>query len=298
MTNRETWQNPSPWSRRRLRFGILGVVLFICAYVASIVLYVNSGMGHPHVVVQGPSVGDGTRVTTDVEEIQSDNSVLVANVSVVPGPGLLDPRTHTLKDDLNIVVTSAVTASKRTWPKGTLPDVFRVSLALAGEVADWPFDEYHSGPVVAQLLFGAEHTPVPATVNLVDRLLGWKVEVTRVNQADPGGPYRVDLFRSPSTVGFGVAVLCVLIGLACLGLFVAVQTSRDRRKFQPPMTTWYAAMLFAVMPLRNALPDAPPFGSWIDITIVLWVIVVLGISMGIYISCWWRHLRPDNVWPA
>ena len=108
----------------------------------------------------------------------------------------------------------------------------------------------------------------------------------------------MDLFRSPSTVGFGVAVLCVLIGLACLGLFVAVQTSRDRRKFQPPMTTWYAAMLFAVMPLRNALPDAPPFGSWIDITIVLWVIVVLGISMGIYISCWWRHLRPDNVWPA
>jgi hypothetical protein len=59
------------------------------------------------------------------------------------------------------------------------------------------------------------------------------------------------------------------------------------------MTTWYAAMLFAVMPLRNALPDSPPFGSWIDVTIVLWVVVVLVISMVIYISCWWRHLRPD-----
>lgn len=47
------------------------------------------------------------------------------------------------------------------------------------------------------------------------------------------------------------------------------------------------------MPLRNALPDAPPFGSWIDITIVVWAIVVLGISMGLYISCWWRHLRPE-----
>ena len=291
MTNRATWRNQSPWNNRRLRFGVLGVVLLIAAYVGSIVLYVNSGMGRPHVVVQDASAGDGTVMTTDVEEIQSDNSVLVANISVVPGPGLLDPRTHALKDDLNIVAASTVTASRQTWPKGTLPNVFRVSLVLTGEVADWPLDEYHSGPVVAQLSSGSEHIPVPATVTLVDRLLGWKVDVTRVNEADPTGPYRVDLFRSPSTVAFGVAILCVLIGLAGLGLFVAIQTARDRRKFQPPMTTWYAAMLFAVMPLRTALPDAPPFGSWIDVTIVLWVIVVLVASMALYIFCWWRHVR-------
>ena len=60
------------------------------------------------------------------------------------------------------------------------------------------------------------------------------------------------------------------------------------------MTTWYAAMLFAVMPLRNALPDSPPFGAWIDVTVVLWVIVALVISMALYISCWWRHLKPER----
>jgi hypothetical protein len=293
LTNRATWPSRSLWNNRRLRYGILGIALLLVAYIGSIVLYVNSGQGHPHVVVQDPVTSDGTKMTTDVEEIQSDNSVLVANISVVPGPGLLDPQTHALKDDLSIVAASAVTASKQTWPKGTLPSVFRVSLVMTGEVADWPFDEYRSGPVVTQLSSGPDHTPVPATVTMVDRLLGWKVDVTRVNDADATGPYRVYLFRSPSTVAFGVAILCVLIGLAGLGLFVAIQTVRDRRKFQPPMTTWYAAMLFAVMPLRNALPDAPPFGSWIDVTIVLWVIILLGISMGLYISCWWRHLRPE-----
>ena len=76
-------------------------------------------------------------------------------------------------------------------------------------------------------------------------------------------------------------------------LFVAVQTVRDRRKFQPPMTTWYAAMLFAVIPLRNALINPPPFGAWVDVTVVVWVIVVLVISMTLYIFCWWRHLRPE-----
>ena len=273
-------------------------MLFIVAYIGSIVLYVDSGSGHPNVLVRGSSAGDGTKITIDVQEIQSNNSTLVANFSVYPGASLLDPVTGNLKEDLSLVLTSVVTASKRTWSKGTLPDVVRVSLALSGEVADWPFDEYHSGPIVTELQSGNGYTRVPATVTMVDRLLGWNIDVNHISDTDPLSAYRVDLTRSLSTVGFGVVMLGVLIALAAFGLFVAVQTSRDKRKFQPPMTTWYAAMLFAVMPLRNALPDAPPFGGWIDITIVLWVIVVLVISMGLYISCWWRHLKPEPGIPA
>jgi hypothetical protein len=276
-----------------MRFGIVGVAVFIAAYVASIVLYVNSGMGHPHQVAESPPSSDGTAVTIDVEDIQSDNSLLIANYTVSPGPELLDPVTHNLKEDLSLVVTSVVMASKRTWSTGTLPDVFRVSLPIAGEVADWPFDRYQSGLITGHLLSGAAQEPVIHTVIMIDRLLGWNINVAHVNQTDVLGQYRVDLYRSESTVAFGVVILGVLIALAGIALFVAIQTVRDRRKFQPPMTTWYAAMLFAVMPLRNALPDSPPFGSWIDVTIVLWVIVVLVISMTLYISCWWRHLRPE-----
>ena len=274
-------------------------MLFFGVYVVSILLYVNNGSGHPHVVVRGPSAGDATRVIIDADTIKSDSSVLIVNVDVSPAPALLDPLTHTLKDDLNIVVSSAVTTSKHTWQKGTLPDVFRVSLAVAGDVANWPFDEYHSGPISAELVSGSTYLPVPATVTLVNRLLGWEVKVSPARGDDSdNGPYRVDLHRSSSTVLAGVAILGVLIALAGLGLFVAVETALDRRKFQPPMTTWYAAMLFAVMPLRNALPEAPPFGSWIDVTIVMWVVVVLAIAMSIYISSWWRHLRPDPEKPT
>jgi hypothetical protein len=278
---------------RSLRSGIIGVAIFIAAYVGSIVLYVNSGMGHPHQVAESPPSSDGTKVTVDVEDIQSDNSLLIANYTVALGAGLLDPVTHNLKEDLTLVVTSVVAASKHTWSQGTLPDVFRVSLPLTGDVADWPFDTYESGPITAKLLFGAAQQPVIHTVIMVDRLLGWKINVAH-DKNDVLGPYRVDLYRSESTVGFGVLILGVLIALAGVALFVATQTMRDRRKFQPPMTTWYAAMLFAVMPLRNALPDSPPFGCWIDVTIVIWVIVVLVASMVLYISCWWRHLKHDK----
>ncbi|CAM3095031.1 DUF4436 domain-containing protein [Mycobacterium intermedium] len=271
---------------------IVGVVVFVAAYVASILLYVNGGSGQLHQMSSG--AGDGTKVTFDIEAIQSNNGILAANITVMPAPELLDPQTGTLNDDLHIVANSLVQSSKRTWPKGSLPDPLRVSISLTGDVADWPFDRYETGPLKVHLFSGASQTPQKVTVTLVDRLLGWEVDVVRQHQGEGHAPYGLQLHRSQSTMAFAVLILGVLIALAVLAFFVAIQTVRNRRKFQPPMTTWYAAMLFAVMPLRDALPDSPPFGSWVDVTVVLWVIVVLTISLVLYISCWWRHLAPDH----
>jgi hypothetical protein len=174
-----------------------------------------------------------------------------------------------------------------------LPGVFPVPLTIVGEIERWPFDHYHTGPIEVELVHGGEEgVPERLPVTFVDHLPGWQVAGSGL------GPYRVTLHRSLSAAAFGIIICGVLIAIAALGLFVAIQTLRDRRKFQPPMTTWYAAMLFAVVPLRNALPGSPPFGGWIDITIVVWVLVVLVISMLLYITCWWRHLKPDAAAPA
>jgi Domain of unknown function (DUF4436) len=75
--------------------------------------------------------------------------------------------------------------------------------------------------------------------------------VLRVNNAHALAPYEVDLQRSPSTMVFAIVILCIFVAIAAVGLFVAIQTVRDPRRFQSPMTTWYAAMLFAVLPLET-----------------------------------------------
>jgi hypothetical protein len=278
-----------------MKFGIVGLlVAVIAAYVATVVLYATSGTTHRHAEI--PASGDRTTVTLTVEDIQSNYSVLVANVTVTPGSALLDPQTQHLKEDVGLRVRSTATPARRTWSKGMLPGIFPVPLTLAGEIERWPFDHYDAGPIEAELLRGDSETVIERVpVTFVNHLPGWQVGATK---ADGQGPYRVTLQRSLSAAAFGVAILGVLIAIAALGLFVAIQTLRDRRKFQPPMTTWYAAMLFAVVPLRNALPGSPPFGGWIDITVVLWVLVVLVISMLLYIACWWRHLRPEVNTPA
>jgi hypothetical protein len=136
-----------------MKFGIAGLVVFIAAYIASNSLYGSAGKG-PHHVTEGQPTADGSMVTISLEDVQSSNTVLGSNLSISPGPGLLDPQTHGLTEDLSVVVTSAVSPTKRTWSKGMLPGTFPVPLTLAGDVADWPFDHYLSGPITVELFRG------------------------------------------------------------------------------------------------------------------------------------------------
>ena len=137
----------------------------------------------------------------------------------------------------------------------------------------WAFDRYETGPVTVEI-FRGQRAPLQAAATVFDRIPGWRVTVPDAGNGATPATFRVILHRSPSTAAFAGVVLAVLITLAALALFVAVQTVAYKREFFPPMTTWYAALLFSVVPLRTALPDAPPIGFWVDITVVLWVIVM------------------------
>ncbi|MGD1254832.1 DUF4436 domain-containing protein [Mycobacterium seoulense] len=276
------------------RFALAGLVVFIVGtYVALIELYEDTVEGvAPGTLSDSAEGAPQSMATLTVEEMQSNYSAVVANLAVSPGPALLDPVTHRLKEDLVLRVRSSAQPSRREYTPGMLPGVFPIPLTIAGHVERWPFDNYTSGPIEVQLFPGGDTTkpPVLIPVRLIDHLSGFKVSSTKI--PDHEG-YRLSVRRALSTAVFGIVICGVLIAIAGLGLFVAVQTVRNRRKFQPPMTTWYAAMLFAVVPLRNAMPGLPPFGAWIDVTIVLWVIVALVVAMLLYIACWWRHLRPE-----
>jgi Domain of unknown function (DUF4436) len=269
---------------------ITGAVVFVAAYAVTIALYASTGLGRADRITDVRPAADGTTVTIDVEELHSVKGVLSANLTVTPGKVLLDPVTHALKDDLSIAVTSEVT-TKQNWSKGMVPGVLPVPLAIYGDPSAWPFDSYRSEEIIVELFRGPAQLPERVPVTFVDRLPGWTIAVPVGNATD--APYRLEFERSPSTAAFAAVMVAAMVVIAGLGLFVALQTVRDRAKFQPVMIPWYAAMLFAVVPLRNELPDSPPIGFWIDITVVLWVIVVLVTSMALYIYCWWRQVRAD-----
>lgn len=124
-------------------------------------------------------------------------------------------------------------------------------------------------------------------------LEGWDVTATRVGRDshDPNRPDNVviTLQRAKGPLVFDLGIRLVLIALPTLALFVAIQMVTARRKFLPPFSTWYAAMLFAVVPLRNILPGSPPAGSWVDQAVVIWVLIGLATALILYIIAWHRQ---------
>ncbi|WP_236746664.1 DUF4436 family protein, partial [Mycobacteroides abscessus] len=83
--------------------------------------------------------------------------------------------------------------------------------------------------------------------------------------------------------------LTIPLTLPTMALIVAIETVKGRKKFHPPLTTWFGTMLFAIVPLRNILPGAPPPGAWIDQALVLWVLIALVVAMVLYVEAWWKQ---------
>ncbi len=130
---------------------------------------------------------------------------------------------------------------------------------------------------------------------MTGQLDGWDATVTRVHDPDDGSDASVQnaaiitLHRAKGPLIFDLGICLVLISLPVLALWVAIPMALGRTSFIPPFITWYGAMLFAVVPLRNILPGSPPFGSWIDQAIVLWVLIALVTAMTLFLFAWWRN---------
>lgn len=144
---------------------------------------------------------------------------------------------------------------------------------------------------------GEDRKRIPARVEVTGSLDGWDASVARVHDAsrtrnqrgDADAAVVVKIQRARGPLIFDLGICLVLISLPTLALIVAVPMAMGRRKFLPPFATWYAANLFAIIPLRNILPGAPPPGSWIDQAIVQWVLIALAAAMGLFIYAWVRQ---------
>jgi len=168
---------------------VASVAVVVALYLTTIALYARTGLGHPSQISEPIPTADGTTVTIDLNEVHSVKGDMVANVTVVPGPALLDPQTHSLTEDLSVAVQSAVTPTRRTWTKGMVPDVFPVALILSGDPGGYPFDRYRSGPITVELFRGASHVPIRVTPAFFDRVPGWMFHIPSAGMA----PYRASI---------------------------------------------------------------------------------------------------------
>jgi len=293
---------PSPPADERQRprtaIGVAILVVVIAAYGLSLLgvhlLQKSEGPLPPLDLSQaGP---DETVVQLRLEELKPTTNRLTVNVLIYPGESLEDRRFEELKTDIAVRLYPPNDLGDLQFPKGKAPAQVSTTIQAHGDPGNWPFDSYRTEPQSADVFVGtgADRKRIPAIVEVTGALDGWDASVKRSTDTSETGSHNnnsavITLHRAKGPLIFDLGIILVLISLPTLALLVAIPMALGRRKFVPPFATWYAANLFAIVPLRNILPGAPPPGSMIDQALVQWVLLALATAMALYIFAWVRQ---------
>lgn len=283
--------------RRKRRRGIA-----VAAVAAFVVVYVLSLFG-VHLLAQtaGPLKPPDLNATNDtivlvrLEKLDTIANRLTVKVLVIPEESMFDKRLEVLKTDTAVRMDPPNDLGDLQYPAGKSPAQVATTIEAHGNPNNWPFDSYRTDPTSADVLVGQGDARryIPARVEVTGGLDGWDVNVQRVGEAsqdaDRADNVVITLHRSKSTLIFDAGICLVLFALPALALTIAILMLTGRRKFLPPFVTWFAAVLFAVIPIRNFLPGSPPPGAWVDQALVLWVLIALVVAMILFFITWYRQ---------
>ena len=292
-------QKPPKLRKSQIEIGVAILLTVLVAYALSLVgIHMLQSEGTPLPPLDlSQGGGNATIVQLRVEELKPVANRLTVNVLVYPGIDQYDNRFDVLSNDVAVRIYPANDLGDLHYPKGRAPAQVSTTIEAHGDPRNWPFDKYRTEPIAADAFVGSAdyRKKLPAIVQVTGSLDGWRLRVDRVTStlqtsrsADTGAVV-ITLERAEGPLVFDLVICMVLIALPTLALLVAVPMAMGRRKFVPPFGTWYAAMLFAVVPLRNLLPGAPPPGSWIDQALVQWVLIALVTAMSLYFIAWVRQ---------
>jgi Domain of unknown function (DUF4436) len=278
------------------------VVIAIGILVAFMVVYTLSLFGvHLLSKSAGPLKPPDLNATNDtvvlvrLEKLDTVANRLTVKVLVIPEDSMFDKRLDVLKTDTAVRMDPPNDLGDLQYPAGKSPAQVATTIEAHGDPNNWPFDSYSTDTMSAEVLVGQGDARqyIPARVEVTGALDGWDVSVQRVGEASQESERPdnviITLHRAKGPLIFDLGICLVLFALPTLAFAVAIQIALGRRKFVPPFVTWFAAMLFAVIPIRNFLPGSPPPGAWIDQALVIWVLMALVGAMGLYMVTWYRQ---------
>ena len=197
----------------------------------------------------------------------------------------------------NIVVhvNSYSGARSLKFPKGEPIAAQEIRLFAAGNWSEYPFDNY-TGDLEMTAFNGSSSTltPVPIELSGESGFAGWSLAVnypdhtTHPNIASVG----FELQRPFVSQGFALLALAMFVLIGIYAASVAIAVGSRRRRIEPALLGWGAALIFALPALRGAMPGVPPVGAWIDILVFLWAMLVAIVSYLIVVSTWVRSSPP------
>jgi hypothetical protein len=293
----EPQTTPAPPSQRQKPRGgvwIAVIVVALLAYAGSLFAYWFLSASSQDLPPANLDNKSESVVVINVQSLKTADRKVEVKVSVFPEQRLMDEKLDVLKEDISVRLYPWNTSGDLRFKAGESPNEASTTLDLNGDSDQWPFDTYRTEQISADVLVGSgeEREFSRARVEFEASIDGWNVSTEQgppsPDSTEKGGSVQLIFSRALGPLAFDLGICLVLIALPTLAVFTAVQVATRRREYHPPFITWYAAMLFAIVPLRNLLPGAPPPGAWIDMVLVLWVLIALVSAMVVYTISWYK----------
>jgi len=287
---------------------IAGVVAVIMAI--TVLGYAKSGQ--TQVSRSGSPAADGVNVALEVIEIEPELREVTALATIYPTGSYLDDEHGSFATDLQVSSRVLKDAEVFEIDEGEpVGGSYEITIPVTGNAQIYPLDHYDYSYSDAQVPGGT----MPAPVLSVDEVLkdgsfrrvpvgvaadkpggivGWSQDL---RLASDGRTFKIGLtmHRSAAVVTAVAVVIVLVLAMAALSLLVAWGVATGRRPVEATMASWFAAMLFALIPLQHNLPGTPRAGStWLDFCVFLWVEVALLVGLGVFIISWFRFRSPPD----
>ena len=293
----------TPARRRRSLWWLLAFVVFLVTFAAVNVLYARSTAPPPSPELTLP--GHATVYISPYSITPSEGQIKVKITPIFPDDVWFDGQ---LQKDVQVHLVSR---EDKVFPlaRGTENPTVDAAVFVGDTTFErYPLDRYY-GDIGAYVLILENGVPRPVATDVVvyGKFPGWRVFLASSEDPNqPGNQPDLDetdssrwssnvgyaslvIARNGSTMTFVVIILSAMLVLAVLALVVAWSVATRRRKLEATLAGWFAALLFAMVPLRTNLPGAPPIGVWIDFLVFLWTLVALMAALAIFIVSWLRY---------
>ena len=248
----------------------------------------SSSVARPSAEANGPVI------QMDPLSVNAQANLAEIQLTFIPAGDLFDSDEH-LSENVRIVVDSGSGNKEFRFPAGSVPSAQNATVALGGELSQYPFDT-HTGMVFVTVdtftknsdgSIASKQIYIP-DLSVITGVNGWDTVAERSNTA--AAAYVGFTFsRAFSTQAFAIMLLALAVMLAIATVVVAFLVTTQRRKAEIGLMSWTAALLFALPALRTFMPNSPPIGAAIDMYVYLWVMAGAIAAAIIMIGSWVRQ---------
>ncbi len=282
-------------SARRI---LIALVVLLAVIAASVIGYIASR----HSTNQQSYFGDfdnpdRVEVTAWITRVDAAAQALSMTIIDVRPFGSLADTAGNFAQDATLFTDAVGTWRAQINAGDSAPDLDQ-RITLAGTATDYPFDRYTTD--LELHVADADGNELPTAVTVLNTDSFFQVSMAQASAPSGGTMINLNIRRSMPTLVFAVFIMVLMLGLAGAAAVAAHYVLYWKRGLVWGACSMLAGILFALIPLRNAVPGDPPVGSIIDFgsffiaEAIISLSLISGIIVGFRHQMAIEHADPDD----